>query len=90
MTSLSIGVKRAHRVLVDEAAQSTEATSLVPLLLGCRQAVFIGDEKHGTCKDTLRNTSSYAAAAVIQFIQIFRERVTRRRRRASHLSDIRV
>ena len=45
MTSLSIGVKRAHRVLVDEAAQSTEATSLVPLLLGCHQAVFIGDEK---------------------------------------------
>lgn len=33
------------RVLIDEATQSTEAQTLMPLIKGCRQLVLIGDHK---------------------------------------------
>jgi superfamily I DNA and/or RNA helicase len=32
-------------VLIDETAQSTEPSTLVPLTLGCRQLVLVGDHK---------------------------------------------
>jgi len=34
---------RFRRVLIDEATQAVEPESLIPLVMGCKQAVFVGD-----------------------------------------------
>lgn len=34
---------RFRRVLIDEATQAVEAESLIPLVMGCKQAVLVGD-----------------------------------------------
>lgn len=36
---------RFHYVLIDEAVQSTEPLSLIPLVYGCRKLVLVGDHK---------------------------------------------
>ncbi len=45
-------------VLIDESAQATEPECLIPLMVGCRQVVLVGDQRQLgpviTCKEAAK------------------------------------